>query len=420
MIKKKNKKLIVGLEIGSTKIVVLVGELLINNVINIVGIGQCPATGIDQGNIKNLESVILCIKTAIYEAETMAECNISNVYLSLSNKYFKCKNEIGIVPINNNEVTKIDVDRAIHTARSIKLKNDYSILHIIPQEYLIDQETGIKNPIGLSGFRMAAKVHLITYKKKIKKNLIKAVKKCNLKVKNIIFSGIASSTAILTAEEKQSGVCMVDIGGCNITIIIYINGYIHHTQVIPYAGNTVTNDIAYALNTTFQNAEIIKKKYGSTISSSLSTTKIIEISNNYGINSKNIQKNILKKIIEARYEELFNIINNIINNIQNKLYENKQKYMLDSGIVLTGGGSKTKSLKIFAKKIFNMPVRIGYPKNITTYNDQILKPQYSGAIGLIQYGSKLYHHKNQNSKKKSLKKWLCNFQRWIQRILYNQ
>ncbi|WP_343128326.1 cell division protein FtsA [Buchnera aphidicola (Takecallis taiwana)] len=415
---KKNNQIIAGIDVGTTKIVVLIGEISVNQVINIIGIGQYPSKGIDKGNINNLQSLISCIKKAIYEAETMAEYRISSIYVSLSNEYLKCKNEIGIVPIDNKEITHQDIKYAIYTAQSIKLGHDYKILHVIPQEYIIDKEYGIKNPIGLSGCRMKAKVHLITYKHIFKKNLVKAIQSCNIQVEKVVFSGIASSQAVLTFSEKQSGVCMIDIGGGSINIVIYFNGYIQYSHVLPYAGNTVTNDIAYVFNTSFQNAEIIKKKYGSTILTSLTASELIEISNLYDINTKTIQNDILIQVINSRYTELFTMINEMIIKIQNQLYHSSQSYILGSGIVLTGGGAQAKSLKILAKKIFNTQVRIGIPLKIKTYNDKIIQPNYATVIGLLKYGSKIYnHHKKQFHKTTILKKLFCYVQNWVKKII---
>ncbi|WP_367677267.1 cell division protein FtsA [Buchnera aphidicola] len=415
---KKNKQVIAGIEVGTTKVVVLIGEILINKIVNIIGIGQYPSKGIDKGNINNLQSLISCIKKAIYEAETMAEYRISSIYVSLSNQYIHCKNEIGIVPIANKEITDQDIKYAIYTAQSIKLKQDYKILHVIPKEYTIDQTYGIKNPVGLSGFRMQANVHLITYKNIFKKNLVKAIESCNMHVEKVIFSGIASSQAVLTFSEKQSGVCMVDIGGGSIDLIIYINGYIEYSYVLPYAGNTVTNDIAYVFNTSYKNAEIIKKKYGSTILSSLTASELIEIANLYGIQTKNMKKDILIQVIESRYTELFNMIHTVLMKIQNKLYNSGKPYKLGAGIVLTGGGAQASSLKLLAEKIFNIQVRIGIPIKIKTYSDKIIQPSYATVIGLVKYGAKIYNQKKkQFNKTNKLKKWFYYLHSWIKKII---
>lgn len=413
---KKKKQVIAGIEVGTNKVVVLIGEILFNQIVNIIGIGQCPSKGIDKGNINNLQSLIYCIKKAIYEAETMAEYRISSIYVSLSNQHIQCKNEIGIVPLANKEITDQDIKYAIYTAQAIKLNQDYKILHVIPQEYTIDKTHGIKNPIGLSGFRMKAKVHLITYKNFFKKNLVKAIESCNINVEKVIFSGIASSQAVLTLEEKQSGVCMVDIGGGNIDLVIYINGYIEYSYVLPYAGNTITNDIAYVFNTSYKNAEIIKKKYGSTILSSLTASELIEIANLYGIQTKNMKKDILIQVIESRYTELFNMIHVVLIKIQNQLYNSGKKYKLGAGIVLTGGGAQASSVKLLAEKIFNIKVRIGIPINIKTYSDKIIQPSYATAIGLLKYGSKIYNYKkNQFNQINIFKKWFYYLHNWIKK-----
>ncbi|CAL4320199.1 cell division protein FtsA [Buchnera aphidicola] len=414
---KKNKKILVGLEIGTTKVSVLVGEMLPDGMINIIGIGNCPSKGIDKGSINDLQAIIFCIKKAIQEAEKMAKYNISSVYLALSNKYINYTNEIGIVPISKNEITQHDVKYAIYTAQSIKLNHSYHILHTIPQEYSIDQENGIKNPIGLSGIRMKAKLHLITCREDLKQNFIKALKICNIKIKQIIFSGLASSEAVLTEEEKKSGVCLIDIGGGSIDIIIYINNSIQHSQVIPYAGNTITNDIAHVFNISFQNAEKIKLKYGSTMLSPLSISKkIIEISNIHEYYIRKIQKETLIEVIESRYEELLNIVNKNIIKIQEKLYYLKKPYLLGSGIVITGGSSQMKYLESFAEKIFNMQVRIGNPIKITTHTDFSINPSYSTTVGLLRYGSNEQNNYEKNINKYNIfTKYFQFFKKWIKK-----
>lgn len=413
MIKKKSKKWIVGLEIGTTKIVTLVGEILVDGTINIVGIGQCLSKGIDTGHINNLQNIVACIKKTIYEAEIISKYKISSIYLSISNKYIKCENEIGIIPIKTKEVTKQDIKNAIYTAQCIKLNSDYKILHTIPKEYSIDKDIGIRNPIGLSGVRMESQVHLITYKKNIQQNISKALKLCKLKIKKKIFSGLASSEAVLTAEEKKSGVCMIDIGGGSIDLVIYINGYIQHSQVIPYAGNIITHDIAYIFNISFKKAEKIKIQYGFKKLSSLTAEELIEISSIYGIKTKTIQTNLLMQIIESRYLELLNIINNIITDTQEKLYCLGKPYFIKSGLVFTGGSVQTKSLYYFSKKVFNVPIRIGKPININTYNKHIIHPSYATVIGLLKYGKQFNKKKKNINKKNKLQKWLNIFKNFF-------
>lgn len=328
MIISKNRKLVVGLEISTTKVVTLVGEILTDGTIKIIGVGICESQGIDKGRINNLDSVISCIQESIQQAETMANCQITSVYLSLSSKYINCQNEIGIVPISDDEVTTEDIENVIHTAKSVKILNEHHILHVIPQEYSIDQQSGIKNPIGLSGTRMQVKVHLITCHQNIAKNIIKAVEKCGVKVDQVVFSGLASSKAVLTEDECKLGVCMIDIGGGTIDITTYIDGSIQDSQVIPYAGNIVTRDISYAFSTSYSDSENIKITYGSAIKIPPEVSKNINLTNKSGEFQKNLQQDTVIEVIESRYTELLHLVNNRILYVQ-KNFIRKEKISIN-------------------------------------------------------------------------------------------
>ncbi len=258
MIKATDRKLVVGLEIGTAKVAALVGEVLPDGMVNIIGVGSCPSRGMDKGGVNDLESVVKCVQRAIDQAELMADCQISSVYLALSGKHISCQNEIGMVPISEEEVTQEDVENVVHTAKSVRVRDEHRVLHVIPQEYAIDYQEGIKNPVGLSGVRMQAKVHLITCHNDMAKNIVKAVERCGLKVDQLIFAGLASSYSVLTEDERELGVCVVDIGGGTMDIAVYTGGALRHTKVIPYAGNVVTSDIAYAFGTPPSDAEAIK------------------------------------------------------------------------------------------------------------------------------------------------------------------
>ncbi|QCI23230.1 cell division protein FtsA [Buchnera aphidicola] len=420
MIKERNRDLIVGLDIGTTKVVTLVGEMLIDGIVNIIGIGICPSKGINQGIINDLKSIIKCVKNSINQAENMADCQISSVYLALSNKYITCQNEIGMVPIYNDEVTKNDIDNVIHTAKCVRIKDKHHILHIIPQEYYIDEHSGINNPIGLSGKRIKAKVHLITCNSEMKKNIIKAIEACGLKVNHIIFSGLASSKAVLTKDECQLGVCMADIGSGTIDITIYTNGILQYSCVIPYAGNTVTNDISYAFNIPFVQAETIKIQYGyAEACSSSELCEQIQITNDNNKHIKTFKQSTLIEVIEPRYTELLHLINTKILNIQEKLKKLNHSYQFRSGIVFTGGAAQIKSLKSSAKKIFNMPIRIGIPTKISSLvNHDISKSNYSTAIGLLYYGKEHFqHYQKHNETKNIFKKWFQYISHWIKKEL---
>ncbi|AMX06778.1 Cell division protein FtsA [Enterobacter asburiae] len=258
MIKATDRKLVVGLEIGTAKVAALVGEVLPDGMVNIIGVGSCPSRGMDKGGVNDLESVVKCVQRAIDQAELMADCQISSVYLALSGKHISCQNEIGMVPISEEEVTQEDVENVVHTAKSVRVRDEHRVLHVIPQEYAIDYQEGIKNPVGLSGVRMQAKVHLITCHNDMAKNIVKAVERCGLKVDQLIFAGLAASYSVLTEDERELGVCVVDIGGGTMDIAVYTGGALRHTKVIPYAGNVVTSDIAYAFGTPPSDAEAIK------------------------------------------------------------------------------------------------------------------------------------------------------------------
>lgn len=416
MIISTNKKLVVGLEVGTTKVVTLVGEILIDSTIKIIGIGICKSKGIDKGRIDNLDAVVSCIQESIYQAEIMANCNITSVYLSLSSKYINCQNEIGIVPISEDEVTKEDIENVIHTAKSVKIPNEHHILHVIPQEYSIDQQSGIKNPIGLSGTRMQVRVHLITCYQNIAKNIIKAVETCNIKVDQVIFSGLASSKAVLTEEECKLGVCMIDIGGGTIDFTTYIDGFIQDSQVIPYAGNIVTKDISYAFSTSYADSEIIKTNYNCSLKSPIESSIDSKSFEKYQNLLKNIQPDTISEVIESRYNELLTLINNRIIHIQNQLYKEGRKYQLSSGIVLTGGASTIALLNKYAEKIFQNKVRIAKPINISGLIENISEPHYSTVVGLLHYGKEFYLQ-SKNIKKESsfIERWFKQINNWFKK-----
>nr|WP_257646475.1 cell division protein FtsA [Buchnera aphidicola] len=371
-----------------------------------MGFSQNQSYGIENGHINNLELLISCIKKSIYEAEKVAKYKITSVYVSISHKDIECLNEIGVVPIKQDEVTRDDIKNAIKTAQSIKIRNDRFITHIIPQEFSIDQQSNIKNPLGLSGVRMQANVHLITSCYSLEKNITKAIEKCGVKVSKIIFSGLAASEAILTEEEKL-GVCLVDIGGEIINISIYTQGSLRHSAVIPYGGDIVTKDIAYAFSLSYYDAEFIKKKYGSVISDLRNIKNNIDIFKKNGEKIKNLQHAKLVEVIESRYSELLQLVNHELLKCEFNL-EIKNKNKLLMGIVLTGGASQIKSLPLYATKIFQTNVILKKP-NLPDLPENITQPEYSTIIGLLQYGKKI---------KKIIPKKIGILHNWIRQI-YN-
>lgn len=415
MIISKDRKLVVGLEIGTNKVVTLVGEILIDKKIKIIGIGICASHGINQGRINNLNAVVKCIQESVHKAETMANCHITSLYVSLSNKYIDCRNEIGITPISADEVTIEDLDNVIHTAKSVQILNEHYILHVIPQDYSIDQNSGIKNPIGLSGIRMQVNVHLITCHQNMAKNIIKAVEKCGLKVDKMIFSGLASSKSVLTEDECKLGVCMIDIGGGTMDFTIYIDGAIQDSQVIPYGGNIVTSDISYAFNTSYNDSEKIKIQYGCATKIPPGTSKNIDWTDINNNSQQTVQKDALIEVIESRYLELFKLVNHRILYIQKKLYQKGLKYHLSSGIVLTGGGSKMTYLTECAEKVFNKKIRIATPVNIAGLKENITEPDYSTVLGLLHYGRELYSNIENKKENSFIQQWFQKISNWFKK-----
>lgn len=409
-----DRKLIVGLEVGTAKVTAVVGEVLPDGMINIIGVGNNPSRGVDKGGVNDFEAVVSSVRRTIEDAELMADCQITSVYLALSGKHIDCQNEVGMVPIANGEVTEDDVANVVHTAKAVKVSEENRILHVIPQDYKIDYQEGIKNPIGLSGVRMQAKVHLITCHQDMAKNITKAVEKCGLSVDQLIFSGLASAHSVLTDDEKDLGVCLIDIGAGTMDITIYTGGFLRYSAVIPYAGNQVTSDIAYALSTPLNDAEDIKIRHGSATSLSVSREETIEVPSVGGRSARTLQRETLAGVIEARYKELLSFANTEVLKVQNSLKVKGVKHQLAAGFVLTGGASQIEGLAECAESVFHNQVRIGTPLNITGLTDYASSPAFSTSLGLLFYGKNVFSddvvEKQSNVKIKSffsgVKNWL--------------
>lgn len=386
MTKSAERNLIVGLDIGTAKVTALVGEVLPDGDLNVIGLGSHSSKGMDKGGVNDLESVVKSLKRAVDEAEMMADCQITSVYLGLSGKHIECRNETGMVPISDEEVTQEDVDNVIHTAKSVRLSDEHRVLHVLPQEYSIDFQEGIKNPIGLSGVRMHAKVHLITCHNDMARNIEKCVERLGLRVDQLIFSALASSYAVLTDDEKELGVCVVDIGGGTMDMAVFTGGALRHTKVIPYAGSTVTSDIAYAFGTPPLDAEAIKVRHGAAFSRLVSKEDTIEVPSVGGRPARSLQRQTLAEVIEPRYSELLGMINQELSKIQGELKKAGVKHQLAAGLVLTGGAAQIEGLVECAEQIFQCQVRIGQPDGVKGLSDYVETPVYSTAVGLLHYG----------------------------------
>ena len=339
MTKNLDRNLIVGLDIGTSKVAVIIGEVLPDGEISIVGLGNHPSRGMDKGGVNDLDSIVRSVQRALDQAELMADCQVSSVYLSISGKHIECQNENGMVSINDEEVTQEDVDNVIHTARSVKIPTERRILHVLPQEYAIDVQDGIKSPIGMSGMRMEAKVHIVTCANDMAKNITKSVERCGLKVDDLVFSAIASADSVLTDDEKDLGVCLVDIGGGTTDIAVYTNGALRHCAVVPVAGNQVTNDIAKIFRTPLSHAEQIKVEHASARSSMVSREDSIEVPSVGGRPSRSMSRHTLAEVVEPRYQELFELI-------LKQLHDSGLEDQVAAGIVITGGTASIEGAEI--------------------------------------------------------------------------
>ncbi|KMT65621.1 cell division protein FtsA [Catenovulum maritimum] len=405
MSKALDKNLIVGLDIGTSKVVAVVGEVLPDNTVSIIGVGTNPSEGMDKGGVNDIELVIKSIKRAIHEAEMMSDCQISSVYLAISGRHIQCQNEHGMVPIHEAEVSQDDVDSVIHTAKSVPLPADRMILHVLPQEYDVDVQEGIKSPIGMSGVRLKAKVHLVTCANDMAKNIVKCVERCDLKVDALVSSSLASSYSVLTDDEKELGVSVVDIGAGTMDLVVYANGAIRHSAVIAIAGNQVTKDIAQIFRTPLSHAEQIKKQYACAQRHLVSLEDSIEVPSVGGRPARSMSRHTLAEVVEPRYQELYDLV---LSEIRKSEWEEQ----VAAGIVLTGGTAKMEGAIGLAEEIFQMPVRLGEPVGIKGLTEYVNDSSYSTAIGLLQYGKEDLLNKDAE-KQMSESTWFQRIKSWF-------
>lgn len=379
MSKVAERNLIVGLDMGTSKVKAVVGEILDDGGISVVGVGTYASKGMDKGGVNDLNLLVQSVQRAVDEMELMADCRVSSVFMSISGRHVKCQNESGMVPINNQEVTQEDVDNVVHAARSVPIALERRLLHVLPQEFTIDVQEGIKNPIGMSGVRMEAKAHIITCADDMAKNLVKCVERCELNADQIIFSALASSYAVLTDDEKELGVCVVDIGGGTIDLVVYTDGAIRHTAVIPVAGNQITSDIAKIFRTPISHAEEIKINYACALRDMVSMEENIEVPSVGGRPARAMSRHTLAEVIEPRYQELFELI-------QEEIKSSGLEEQIAAGIVLTGGTAKMEGAVEFAEELFQMPVRVGVPLEVKGLSEYVEDATFATAVGLLQYG----------------------------------
>tara|TARA_R110002020_G_scaffold89693_3_gene219044 strand:- start:30708 stop:31913 length:1206 start_codon:yes stop_codon:yes gene_type:complete len=397
--------MIVGLDIGTSKVVALVGEIGADGELEIVGIGSHPSRGLKKGVVVNIESTVQSIQRAIEEAELMAGCQIHSVFAGIAGNHIRSLNSHGIVAIRDREVAQADIERVLDAGQAVAIPADQKVLHILPQEYVIDNQEGVREPLGMSGVRLEAKVHLVTCALNAVQNIEKCIRRCGLEVEDVILEQLASSYAVLTEDEKELGVCMVDIGGGTTDIAIFTEGAIRHTAVIPIAGDQVTNDIAMALRTPTQYAEEIKIRYACALAKLAGPEETIKVPSVGERPPRDLSRQALAEVVEPRYDELFTLI-------QAELRRSGFEDMIPAGIVLTGGTSKMEGAVELAEEIFHMPVRLGMPQEFKGLTDVVRNPIYATSVGLLHYGNR-HHALAASSSEQSKESALVRVKRWF-------
>ena len=370
---------IVALDVGSSKVVALVGAHQDGEDVEVVGLGTHPSRGMRRGVVVNIESTVQSIQRAVLEAELMAGCEIESVYVGIAGGHIRSINEKGMVALRDREVSSQDIERVIDTAKAMPVPAEQQVLHVLPQEYVIDNQEGVKDPLGMSGVRLEAKVHLVTCAVNAAQNLEKCVRRCDLAVNDLILEQLASSYATLTEDERNLGVCLVDIGGGTTDIAVFSEGAIRHTAVIPIAGGQVTNDIAMALRTPTAHAEDLKLKYACALTQLASPDAQIQVPGVGDRPPRELSRQTLAEVVGSRYEELFTLV-------QAELRRSGFEEVIASGVVLTGGGAKMEGLVELAEEIFHMPVCLASPRSVRGLEDVVRDPAHATGVGLLLYG----------------------------------
>ncbi len=375
---KPEKELIVGLDIGTSKIVAIVGEVQDDGELEVIGFGSHPSRGLKRGVVVNIEATVNSIQRAVEEAELMAGCEIHSVYTGIAGSHIRSLNSHGIVAIRDREVGRSDVERVIDAARAVAIPTDQRVLHVLPQEFIIDGQEGIRDPIGMSGVRLEARVHMVTGAASAAQNIVKCIQRCGLEVEDIVLEQLAASYAVLTEDEKELGAALIDIGGGTTDIAVFHDGAIKHTAVIPIAGDQVTNDIAISLRTPTQYAEEIKIKYACALSQLANSDETIEVPSVGDRPPRRLARQTLAEVVEPRYEELFTLVNN-------EMRRSGFEEMIAAGIVITGGSSKMEGAVELAEEIFHMPVRLGMPQYVRGLGEIVRNPIHATGVGILLY-----------------------------------
>ncbi len=376
---KESKNLVVGLDIGTSKIVAIVGEVTVDGGLNVIGLGTQPSRGLKRGVVVNIEATMASIQRVLEEAELMSDCRITEVYTGVAGSHIRSLNSSGMVAIKEKEVTQADIDRVVETAKAIAIPNDQQILHILPQEFIIDGQEDVREPLGMSGVRLEVKVHIVTGAVSAVENIVKCVRRCGLEVKDVILQPLASAEAVLSDDEKDLGVCLMDIGGGTTDIAVFTGGAIRHTAVIPIAGDQITNDIAMTLRTPTKEAEELKLRHGCALRQLANANDVVEVPGVGERGPRKLSRQMLAEVIEPRVEELYTLV-------QAELRRSGFEELLSSGIVLTGGSALLSGMVELGEEVFHLPCRIGVPSYMGGLADVVKSPRYATAVGLLLEG----------------------------------
>ncbi len=405
---REDKNLIVGLDIGTSKIVTIVAELLPEGTLKVIGLGQHPSRGLKKGVVINIDSTMQAIQRSIEEAELMADCKIKTVFTGIAGNHIKSLNSHGMVKIKDAEVTQMDVDRVVETARAVALPADQQILHILTQEFIIDGQDDVREPLGMSGMKLEVKVHIVTGAVAAAQNIVKCIKRCGLEVSDLILQPLASSIAVLTEDEKELGVCLVDIGGGTTDIAVFKNGAIRHTAVIAIAGDQITNDVAVAFRTPTQSAEDIKIKHGCALRQLADAREVVEVPGVDGREARQLSLQTLAEVIEPRVVELYELV-------LQELRRSGMEEMIASGIVITGGSAMMRGMLELGEEIFHMPVRMGMPRYVGGLSEVVSNPRYATGVGLILMGKQqLERHLTVQMESSSVGRVFDKMKSWFQ------
>ena len=405
---KEDKNLIVGLDIGTSKIVAIVAELQPEGTVKVIGLGQHISRGLKKGVVVNIESTMQSIQRALEEAELMADCKINNVFTGIAGSHIKSLNSHGMVKIKDAEVSQMDVDRVIETARAIALPADQQILHILTQEFIIDGQEDVREPLGMSGMKLEVKVHIVTGAVAAAQNIVKCIKRCGIEVSDLILQPLASSLAVLTEDEKELGVCLVDIGGGTTDIAVFKQGAIRHTAVVPIAGDQMTNDVAVAFRTPTQSAEDITIKHGCALRQLADPREVVEVPGVDGREPRQLSVQTLAEVLEPRVVELYEMV-------LNELRRSGMEDMIASGIVITGGSAMMRGMVELGEEIFHMPVRMGLPRYVGGLSEVVSNPRYATGVGLVLMGkNQLERHLIGQMEVNSFARLLEKMKSWFQ------